>query len=148
MHLPLCVMLKKMKYRMRTILLLIVLSLNSIVYGQQDERISTIDFVQILNENKAEAYYYYQNNWKALRNRALENDYIHSFQILETPFTEEDPFQLMLITTYANKEQYDLREDHFRTLIQEAGALKLMNEKKPGEFRKTLFSKENVGHWK
>lgn len=137
-----------MKYRMRTILLLIVLSLNSIVYGQQDERISTIDFVQILNENKAEAYYYYQNNWKALRNRALENDYIHSFQILETPFTEEDPFQLMLITTYANKEQYDLREDHFRTLIQEAGALKLMNEKKPGEFRKTLFSKENVGHWK
>lgn len=133
---------------MRTILLLIVLSLNSIVYGQQDERISTIDFVQILNENKAEAYYYYQNNWKALRNRALENDYIHSFQILETPFTEEDPFQLMLITTYANKEQYDLREDHFRTLIQEAGALKLMNEKKPGEFRKTLFSKENVGHWK
>lgn len=133
---------------MRTILLLIVLGLNSIVFGQQDERISTIDFVQILNENKAEAFYYYQNNWKALRNRALENDYIHSFQILETPFTEEEPFQLMLITTYANKEQYDLREDHFNALIREAGALKLMNEKKPGEFRKTLFSKENVGHWK
>jgi hypothetical protein len=103
--------------------------------------------VQVLNENKAEAVYYYQHNWKVLRNMALENDYIHSFQILETPFTEEQPFELMLITTYSNKKQYDLREDHFRTLIQEIGELKLLNEKKPAEFRKTLFSKENVRHW-
>ena len=132
---------------MRTLLLLIVLSVNSPGYGQQNDRISTIDFVQVLNENKAEAVYYYQHNWKVLRNMALENGYIHSFQILETPFTEEQPFELMLITTYSNKKQYDLREDHFRTLIQEIGELKLLNEKKPAEFRKTLFSKENVRHW-
>ena len=79
---------------------------------------------------------------------ALENSYIHSFQILETPFTEEQPFELMLITTYANKEQYDLREDHFRVLIKVKGALELLNEKKPNEFKETLFSKENVRHWK
>lgn len=132
----------------RTILFLIVLGINFIAYGQQDDRISTIDYVQILNGNKAEAVYYYQNNWRALRKMALENDYIDSFQILETPFTEEEPFQLMLITTYANKEQYDLREDHFGELIKEIGALKLLNEKKPGDFRKTLFSKEKVRHWK
>ena len=132
---------------MRTLLLLIFLGVNSLGYGQQNDRISTIDFVQVLNENKAEAVYYYQHNWKVLRNMALENSFIHSFQILETPFTEEQPFELMLITTYANKKQYDLREDHFRTLIQEIGELKLLNEKKPAEFRKTLFSKENVRHW-
>lgn len=132
----------------RTILFLIVLGINFIAYGQQDDRISTIDYVQILNGNKAEAVYYYQNNWRALRKMALENDYIDSYQILETPFTEEEPFQLMLITTYANKEQYDLREDHFGELIKEIGALKLLNEKKPGDFRKTLFSKEKVRHWK
>ena len=132
----------------RTILILIVLGINFIAYGQQDDRISTIDYVQILNGNKAEAVYYYQNNWRVLRKMALENDYIDSFQILETPFTEEEPFQLMLITTYANKKQYDLREDHFGELIKEIGALKLLNEKKPGDFRKTLFSKEKVRHWK
>jgi hypothetical protein len=132
----------------RTILFLIVLGINFIAYGQQDDRISTIDYVQILNGNKAEAVYYYQNNWRVLRKMALENDYIDSFQILETPFTEEEPFQLMLITTYANKKQYDLREDHFGELIKEIGALKLLNEKKPGDFRKTLFSKEKVRHWK
>lgn len=133
---------------MRTILLLIVLSFNSIIYGQHDERISTIDFVQILNGNKAEADYYYQNNWKVLRSMAMENDYIDSFQVMETPFTEEAPFQLMLVTTYADKEQYDLREDHFRALIKEKGTLELLNEKKPEEFRKTIFSKEEVRHWK
>ncbi len=133
---------------MRTILLLIILSINSIGYGQQDDRITTIDFVQILNDNKDEAVYYYQNNWKILRNQAIEKGYIHSFQVLETLFSEDEPFQLMLITTYANKEQYDLREDHFRELIKEKGELILMNEKKPDEFRKTLFSKEMVRYWK
>lgn len=133
---------------MRTILLLIVLSFNSIIYGQHDERISTIDFVQILNGNKAEADYYYQNNWKVLRSMAMENDYIDSFQVMETPFTDKEPFHLMLVTTYADKEQYDLREDHFRALIKEKGTLELLNEKKPEEFRKTIFSKEEVRHWK
>lgn len=133
---------------MRTILLLIVLSFNSIIYGQHDERISTIDFVQILNGNKAEADYYYQNNWKVLRSMAMENDYIDSFQVMETPFTDKELFHLMLVTTYADKEQYDLREDHFRALIKEKGTLELLNEKKPEEFRKTIFSKEEVRHWK
>jgi len=133
---------------MRTILLLIILGINSISYGQQDDRITTIDFVQILDDNKDEAVYYYQNNWKILRDMAIEKGYIHSFQILETFFSEGEPFQLMLITTYTNKKQYDLREDHFRELIKEKGELNLMNEKKPDEFRKTLFRKEMVRHWK
>ncbi|MEP2669678.1 MAG: hypothetical protein ABJH04_11815 [Cyclobacteriaceae bacterium] len=134
---------------MRIVLLLLVLSIcNSISYGQQDERITTIDFVQILNDNREEAVYYFQNNWKVLRDMAVERGYIDSFQVLEVPASEKEPFQLMLITTYVHKGQYDLREDHFRELISEKGPLKLLNEKKPEDFRKTLFSKEMVRHWK
>ena len=114
-------------------------------YGQQEDRISTIDFVQVLNDNKEEVIYYYQNNWRVLREMAIKKGYIHSFQLLETPIDGE-PFQFMLITTYKNEEQYDLREDHFAELIEERGALKLLNNKKPGEFRKILFSKEMVKH--
>lgn len=132
---------------MRTVFLLIVLSMNTISYAQKDDRISTMDFIQILNGNKDEALYYYQNNWKILRDMAKKKGYIHSFQMLETPAGEDESFQLILITTYTNKEQYDLREDHFRELIKEKGALNLMNDKKPGEFRKTLFSKEMIRHW-
>ena len=127
-------------------MLLAILITGTVCYGQPDGRISTIDFVQIVNENKDEAIYYYENNWKVLRNMAIKKGYIHSFQILETPMSEDEPFQLMLITTYLNKEQYDLKEDHFSKLIKEKGDLKLMNDMKPVDFRKTLFSKKLVKH--
>ena len=132
---------------MRSLILLIFLGIATLCYSQQNDKISTIDFVQILNENKAEATFYYQHNWKVLREMALEKDYIDSYQLLETPYSEEAPFHLMLITTYDSQEQYDLREDHFGELIKEKGELQLMNEKKPGEFRKTLFGKDLVKHW-
>nr|WP_298995301.1 hypothetical protein [uncultured Allomuricauda sp.] len=106
-----------------------------------------MDFVQILNENREETLYYFQNNWKVLREMAVKRGYIHSFDVLETPFSEDAPFELILITTYKNEEQYGAREEHFRELIDEKGELDLMNDKKPGEFRKTLFNKENVTHW-
>lgn len=131
---------------MKTTVLLFALCICNLSYGQQDAKLSTIDFVQILNDNKEEATYYYQNNWKVLRNMALKKRYIHSFQILEVPISEGEPFQLMLITTYLNEEQYKMREDHFAELIKEKGPLKLMNDKQPADFRKTLFNKEMVKH--
>ncbi len=105
-----------------------------------------MDFVQVVDKNTKEAIFYYENNWKVLREMALEKDYIASFQLLETTPTESEPFQFILITTYKDKEQYELREAHFSELIQERAELKLLNEKKPGEFRKTLFSREMVIH--
>jgi hypothetical protein len=132
---------------MRLIILITLLTICSYSYGQQDERITTIGFVQILNDNKQEATYYYQNNWLVLRKMAIKKGYIDSFQILETPISESAPFELMLITTYMNEAQHLLREEHFEELIKEKGPLKLLNDKEPGEFRKTLFNKEGVRHW-
>ena len=131
---------------MRIILFIVLLSSCSI-YGQQNDKISTIDFVQILDNNKEEALYYYQNNWKVLRNMALKKGYIHSYQILEVPPSEVEPFHLMVITTYLNNQQYELREEHFTALIKEKGALSLMNDRAPNEFRKTIFSKKTIRHW-
>jgi len=115
-------------------------------WGQHNDKITTIDFVQILNEHKKEAIYYYENNWKVLREMATINGHIHSYQLLETPYTEEAPFDLMLMTTYQNKTQYDLREKHFAELIAEKGELNLMNVREPREFRKILFNKTMVRH--
>ena len=127
---------------------LIALSTSTICYGQSDSRITTVSFVQILNDARDEAIFYYQNNWKILREWAMERSYIHSYQLLEAPYDEEAPFELILITTYSNQEQYDLREDHFGKLIEEKGGLNLMNDKQPNDFRKVLFNKEMVRHWK
>ena len=112
------------------------------IFSQQNTKISTIDFVQILNNNKKEVAYYFQNNWEVLRKMAKKKNYIHSYQILETTPTKEAPFSLMLVTTYGNKSQFAKREIHFQELIKAKGKLKLLNHKKPSEFRKTIFGKD------
>jgi len=132
---------------MKNLLLFVVLAMSSVSFGQVNDKITTIEFVEVVNNNKEEALFYFQNNWKILRDKAIIKNYIHSYQLLETHKSEEAPFQILLITTYLNKTQYDQREDHFQELIKESGGLKLLNDKKPGEFRKSLFSKNMVKHW-
>lgn len=126
---------------MRTIVLVTLLTTITLAQAQENHQISTMDFVQVLNGNKAEALFYYENNWKVLRDQALKKDYIASYQLLETPISENEPFELILITTYANQKEYELAEARFETLIADKGPLQLMNSKKPGEFRKVLFNK-------
>ena len=132
----------------RTILLAVAIGTSSFCFGQIDDRITTISFVEILDNNKEETEYYFRNNWKVLRDMALEKNYIESYEVLATPWSEDEPYHIILITTYSNKDQYDIREDHFQELIKEKGDLNLLNEKKPDEFRKTLYTKEMVRHWK
>lgn len=131
---------------MRRYLIAIALLIGIFGYSQQDDRRSTIDFVEILNDNEAEALFYYQNNWKMLREKAIKRGYIHSFQLLEMAATPEAPYHLMLITTYSNKAQYDGRESHFDEIIAESKGLKLLNDKKPVDFRKILYGKDVVRH--
>lgn len=110
----------------------------------ETEKVSTIDFVQIVNNNKEEAVFYYQKNWKVLREMALEKEYINSFELFLMDSSEDTPFEIMLITTYTNKIQYQKREEHFAEIMKLKGGLELLNDKKPNEFRKTLFSKDSV----
>ncbi|WP_375558866.1 hypothetical protein ACE193_14120 [Bernardetia sp. OM2101] len=108
------------------------------------KKLSTIDFVQIVNNNKEEAIFYYQKNWKVLREMALEKEYINSFELFLMDSSEDTPFEIMLITTYTNKIQYQKREEHFAEIMKLKGGLELLNDKKPNEFRKTLFSKDSI----
>ena len=129
---------------MRINLILIVLSFYSICNGQQDERMSLMIFVEVLNDNKEEAIFYYQNNWGAMAELAIERGLMESHQILETPYSEEEPYHLILIVTFFNEEQYDNREEPYFELLKEIGPEKLMNGKKPDEFRKELYKKRRV----
>ena len=132
---------------MRVFILALFLSLGSVSFAQTDERISTFDFVQVLNDNREEALYYYQANWKALRVKALEANFIHSYELLEVEFSEETPYHFILITSYANEEQYLAREENFGALIEEQGELQFLNDKRPADFRKIVFGLEPVKHW-
>ena len=50
----------------------------------QDTKISTIDFVQIQNENREETIYYYENNWLVLRKMALERSLLLKWMLVPT----------------------------------------------------------------
>jgi len=129
-------------YRHFVLFSLIFMSFSSI--AQKSQSISSIDFVKIINNNEEEALFYYQNNWKVLRQMAYKKNYILSFELLKDISEEQNSFNLLLITTYKNKEQFEKREEHFQELIKEKGSLKLLNEKKPAEFRKTILSKDLI----
>ncbi len=135
-----------MKELLKGVLTMSLICLLFIVKGQSTGKISTMDFVQILNENREETIYYYENNWKQLRENAIREGYIDSYQLLEVQREEELAFDLILVTTYLNQDQYDKREPNFGKLIEAAGGLKLLNEKKPGDFRKNVFFREDIVH--
>lgn len=128
--------------RIITYFLLIIVSWS---YAQT-KKLSMIDYVQVLNNNKAEALFYYQNNWERLRIKAIEKGYIDSYQLLETQPTAETPYSFMLITTYKSKLQYHASEANFNMLIEASDGLKLMNDKKPGDFRKVILHNDEVKH--
>ncbi len=131
---------------MKKTLLFLFMVFALISNAQESDRFSSMDFVLVLNDHKAETRYYYENNWKALREEALELGFIHSYQLLETSASEDAPFDFILITTYANSTQYDNREANFQKLIKAAGGLKLLNTLQPKDFRKTIFGKDFVKH--
>lgn len=131
---------------MKNILALCLLLTSSIGFGQIDKRITSLDFVQVLGENYEEAIYYYQNNWKVLREWAVEEEYILSYDFIQTEPTEDQPFHFVLRTTYPDKERFDAREENFQELIKRKGKLRLKSELQPVDFRKILFSKEKSMH--
>ncbi len=112
------------------------------VSDTKEATIVTMSLVKILEGRKEEALFYFENNWKELRKKAVERGYIASFNLLVNEAADELGYDLVLSTTYANKEQYDLRESHFETLIEEHqdGGILLKNEWQPADFRKTIKS--------
>lgn len=108
--------------------------------------IVTIDFVKVVDGNDEEAVYYYENNWKRHRIEAEKRRYISSFKLL-VKRSEDGQTDILLITGYASDSDYEKREENFQEVMSETGkdGLRLMNDKKPGEFRKVVDSAVYVG---
>lgn len=127
------------------------LSISLLLFGlqghsQSEPFISTMDFVEVLNGNREEAHYYYNHNWKQIREKAKINGYIHSFSFLEVEKTEKIPFDFVLVTTYTGEHQFNQREKHFQELIVEAEGPIFLNDVKPDDFRRTVFGPAKVIH--
>ncbi len=128
--------------RILNILILILAMLSVYPSASVQEAITTMDFVQILEGRKSETLFYYENNWKVHREKALAKGYIKSYQLLEAAQGDGPAFDIVLITTYANREQYNNREENFGLLIEAHGERKLLNGLQPSEFRNIIFSRD------
>ena len=108
--------------------------------------IFTIDFVKVVDGNVEEAIYYYENNWKRHRIEAARRSYISSYKLLVRQ-SEDGQTDILLITGYASEADYEKREENFKDVMSETGkdGLRLINDKKPGEFREVVDSAVYVG---
>jgi len=111
--------------------------------AQQNQPVSVMDFVKIRDGKKAEALYYYENNWKVYREVAVEKGLIHSYQLMITTPDSLNNFDLILVTTYKDSAQYLKSEENFQPLLKELrpNGPKLLNELKPADFRQNVFAK-------
>ena len=102
-----------------------------------------MDFVKIEDGKKAEAIFYYENNWKLYRDIAIKKKLITSYQLVEAIADSLNNFDLILITTYADSAQFLKSEENFRDIIKSVrpNGPVLLNELKPADFRKNVFAK-------
>jgi hypothetical protein len=99
----------------------------------------TVDLVKVLNGNKQEAVYYYENNWKQHRIKALDRGFISSYRLLVRT-SDDGNTDILLITGYASESQYEAREENFAVVMHDPqrDGPDLLNEKPPGEFREVF----------
>lgn len=121
-----------------------IMWLSLIGHSQAAQQVSTIDFIKINQSYSKEALYFYQNNWQVLREQAVNKGYIDSFMLINVPATSQAPFDLMLITTYQDNAQFEMRENNFAELMSGSEGPKLLNNVLPEQFRTMVFNKTST----
>ncbi len=129
---------------MKRLLLTIFTTIPGLSFGQIDKSISTMDFIQIKNDKRAETIYFYENNWKIYRDIAIERGFIKSYKLLTTTKDSIANFDLILITEYSDSLQFKASEDNFQKIIKETrpNGPKLLSDLKPNDFRQNVFFRQ------
>ena len=96
--------------------------------------VATVDKVSIKNGKSEEAAYFYENNWRVYREKALASGYISGFRLMEGADEAGAP-TLLLITEYADEGQYEAREENFAKVMPSNGKPALLNSLMPNDFR-------------
>jgi len=113
--------------------------------SNSEAQILSTNRVEVPVERRAEAIYFYQNNWKAYREMALQSGLISSYRILEFEQTDPESLELLLVTEFADSLQFTQVEANFEPIIKtlRPNGPVLLNDIPPAEFR-TVISSENL----
>ncbi|REJ75330.1 MAG: TlpA family protein disulfide reductase [Acidobacteria bacterium] len=105
--------------------------------------VTVTELVKVINGRYQEAEFYYRNNWMKLRDEAIKRGYIESYELMIGKPGESQEFDIILITRFSDRREYDLAESRFRDLIKEmfpVGPTRF-NDLNPDDFRKSFAVK-------
>jgi hypothetical protein len=90
--------------------------------GQAMAQVTTVDVVKVKTEYEKEALFFYENNWKVFRERALELKFISGFELVKSAVDSSRTFDILLITRYADVASHSDAEKNFQSIIKEIGS--------------------------
>lgn len=81
--------------------------------------IRIMDFVKINPEKEAEALFFYENNWKIYREKALEKGYISNYEMIRVKANETLNFDFILMTEFPDAAALENVELNFQPIMRE-----------------------------
>ncbi|MTI22031.1 hypothetical protein E1176_13455 [Fulvivirga sp. RKSG066] len=131
---------------MRKFTILLFLSLGMSSVWAQSQQVSIMEFVKVIDNQDEETLYYYENNWQELREVAMEKGYIKGYQLLKVTDDNHTEYDIVLITTFEDRAQYNDAESNFEEIMSMRSGPKFLNDKRPADFRKNVYSTEVEVH--
>lgn len=106
--------------------------------------VRVLDFVKIKPGKEAEARYFYEQNWKIFREKALQSGYISYYEMVEVKSDEAGNFDLMLMTEFPDSTTYRNAEVNFQPLMRELrpGGPAFLNDLRQKDFLEYRFGAE------
>lgn len=83
--------------------------------------ITTVELVEVKPGMTREARAYYKAGWAAARKVALKRGQIADYELFVSESGVGTEPEVVLITTYADRAQYEAREEHFLAIFDEIG---------------------------
>lgn len=128
---------------MRTIKTVLALLICALSQHAMADTVTVVEGIKILNDHRADAVFYYQNNWAYFRRKAEEQAAIDSYELIvsdpgDGKPGDEEAVDILLITRFESAEQYADIESAYERVM--AGRdLELLSDLQPGEFRENVF---------
>ncbi len=126
---------------MKVLFVIPFLLISSGVFAQQTT-VMLVDIMRINREHKAEAVYYFENNWKPFREEAIKRGVITGYQFYETD--DDGQLEFVLITEFKDEEQFGNVEANFEPILKQLrpNGPVMLNDVKPAAFRETISTKK------
>lgn len=103
-------------------LLALVISTGAVACNESPERppyAVTVDVVECRSEYERECLYYYENNWKVIREEAVARNFISGYHLLRAESDSLSVVKLFLLTEYPDSLALAEVEANFQPMMRE-----------------------------